>query len=110
MGGHIKVHQGLESPSLCKGPLPSWDLQVAAENAQMQGIVLTSAHFEILELARSFFVQYGFSPSSRPLSKYISEKKGLEKGRSIYLLRLFPQQPAILIAKIAGLPKPKNCL
>ncbi|MBV33185.1 MAG: sulfurtransferase TusE [Porticoccaceae bacterium] len=76
----------------------------------MQGIGLTSAHFEILELARSFFFEYGFSPSSRPLSKYISEKKGFEKSRSLYLLSLFPQQPAKLIAKIAGLPKPKNCL
>ena len=90
--------------------LPNWDVKVAVDLAKKYGITLTVSHFEILGLARSFFFEYGFSPSSRPLAKYISCKKGLEKSRSIYLLTLFPQKPALLIAEIAGLPKPKNCL
>jgi tRNA 2-thiouridine synthesizing protein E len=90
--------------------LPHWDVKVAVNLANKYGITLTMSHFEILDLARSFFFEYGFSPSSRPLAKYISCKKGLEKSRSIYLLSLFPQKPALLIAEIAGLPKPKNCL
>ncbi|MCZ6459336.1 MAG: TusE/DsrC/DsvC family sulfur relay protein, partial [Gammaproteobacteria bacterium] len=35
---------------------------------------------------------------------------GAEKGTSIYLLKLFPGSPAKLLAKIAGLPRPTNCL
>jgi tRNA 2-thiouridine synthesizing protein E len=98
-------------PSPARGvSLPHWDVKVAVDLAKKYGITLTVLHFEILGLARSFFFEYGFSPSSRPLAKYISCKKGLEKSRSIYLLSLFPQKPALLIAEIAGLPKPKNCL
>jgi tRNA 2-thiouridine synthesizing protein E len=40
----------------------------------------------------------------------VAEHCGFEKGRSIYLLRLFPGSPAKLVAKYAGLPKPKNCI
>jgi len=46
----------------------------------------------------------------RPLCKTVAEHCGLEKGRSIYLLQLFPGSPAKLVARYAGLPKPKNCL
>jgi tRNA 2-thiouridine synthesizing protein E len=34
---------------------------------------------------------------------------GPDKGRSVYLLTLFPGNPALLGAKIAGLPRPENC-
>ena len=37
-------------------------------------------------------------------------KLGADKGRSISLLSLFPGSPAKLGSKIAGLPKPDNCL
>jgi tRNA 2-thiouridine synthesizing protein E len=50
------------------------------------------------------------SPSMRPLVKYIRLKLGEEKGKSIYLLSQFPGSPAKIGSKIAGLPKPDNCL
>jgi tRNA 2-thiouridine synthesizing protein E len=46
----------------------------------------------------------------RPLVKYIGQRLGKEKGNSIYLLQLFPGSPAKLASKIAGLPRPENCL
>jgi tRNA 2-thiouridine synthesizing protein E len=46
----------------------------------------------------------------RTLVKYTSKELGAQKGRSIYLLKLFPGNPARLACKIAGLPKPPNCL
>ncbi len=46
----------------------------------------------------------------RPLVKYCALKLGPDKGRSIYLMSLFPGSPAKLGSKIAGLPKPDNCL
>ncbi|MFT5484622.1 MAG: tRNA 2-thiouridine synthesizing protein E [Halieaceae bacterium] len=46
----------------------------------------------------------------RALVKFIQINYGQEKGRSVYLLRLFPNSPALLISKIAGLPRPDNCL
>ena len=46
----------------------------------------------------------------RALVKYVRLKLGPDKGRSIYLLKLFPGSPAKIGSKIAGLPKPANCL
>jgi tRNA 2-thiouridine synthesizing protein E len=64
----------------------------------------------VLEVARQFYDQFGFSPSMRPLCKSVATELSMEKGRSIYLLQLFPGSPAKLVAKFAGLPKPKNCI
>jgi tRNA 2-thiouridine synthesizing protein E len=50
------------------------------------------------------------SPAMRALVKYTEKKLGPEKGRSIYLLNLFPPSPAKVASKIAGLPRPTNCL
>ena len=87
-----------------------WSDTLAVELASRENIQLGKAHLEILHLARSFFAEYGFSPSMRPLSKYIATHADISKGRSIYLMQLFPGSPAKLISKIGGLPKPKNCL
>ena len=87
-----------------------WSETLALQLANKENINLGDAHMEILLLAREFYGEYGFSPSMRPLSKFISLKTDLSKGRSIYLMQLFPGSPAKLISKIAGLPKPKNCL
>lgn len=72
--------------------------------------MLTPEHVEILILARKFYAEYGFSPSMRPLIKIIGMNLSADKAHSIYLMKLFPQSPAKVVAKLAGLPKPKNCL
>jgi tRNA 2-thiouridine synthesizing protein E len=46
----------------------------------------------------------------RPLVKYTANKLGPDNGKSLYLLSLFPGSPAKIGSKIAGLPKPDNCL
>ena len=50
------------------------------------------------------------SPATRPLIKYTALKLGPEKGNSPHLNRLFNGTPAKLAAKLAGLPKPTNCI
>jgi tRNA 2-thiouridine synthesizing protein E len=42
--------------------------------------------------------------------KAVKQSLGDDKGRSIYLMQLFPGSPAKLAARLAGLPKPDNCL
>jgi tRNA 2-thiouridine synthesizing protein E len=44
------------------------------------------------------------------LIKYATLKLGPEKGNSLHLNLLFKGAPAKLAAKLAGLPKPTNCL
>ncbi|RLQ23062.1 TusE/DsrC/DsvC family sulfur relay protein [Seongchinamella sediminis] len=90
--------------------LEAWSPEVAQQIASAEGIELSPEHWEILELLRSYYREFDASPAMRPLVKYCSLKLGADKGRSIYLLRLFPGSPAKIGSKIAGLPKPDNCL
>lgn len=90
--------------------LADWNPQVAELIAQNEGLTLTEAHWEIIELIRRFYVEFDLSPAMRPLVKYAALHLGSEKGKSIYLLSLFPGSPPKLAAKIAGLPRPANCL
>ncbi len=90
--------------------LDDWNPEVAELLAAHENIQLTDAHWEILDLLRSFYREFELSPAMRPLVKYTSQVLGPEKGRSIYLTRLFPPSPALIASKIAGLPRPTNCL
>lgn len=90
--------------------LSDWTPEVAAALASAEGIELTDAHWEILQLLQTFYREFELSPAMRPLVKYIGQQLGPEKGRSIYLMQLFPPSPAKVASKIAGLPKPTNCL
>jgi len=87
-----------------------WSPEVASFLAQESGIELTDAHWEILHLLRDFYQRYQLSPAMRPLVKAVSLQLGKDKGRSIYLMQLFPGSPAKVAARLAGLPKPENCL
>lgn len=90
--------------------LEDWSEAVAEELANNEGIKLTEAHWEIIYQLQNFYQEYDLSPAMRPLTKYLKENLGAEKASSIYLLKLFPGSPAKLIAKLAGLPRPENCL
>jgi tRNA 2-thiouridine synthesizing protein E len=90
--------------------LAQWSTDQAAAIAAEDSLELGNEHLQVLDAARDFYDQYGFSPSMRPLCRTVAEHCGLEKGRSIYLLQLFPGSPAKLVARYAGLPKPKNCI
>ncbi|WP_028633600.1 MULTISPECIES: TusE/DsrC/DsvC family sulfur relay protein [Pseudomonas] len=90
--------------------LHAWSHEVAQGLAAREGIALTADHWEILELLRQFYQEYQLSPATRPLIKYAALKLGAEKGNSPHLNRLFNGTPAKLAAKLAGLPKPTNCI
>ena len=90
--------------------LTDWNTRAAEIIAAEEGITLTDAHHEVILALRDFYAQFGLSPAMRPLTKYLKEKLGKDKSTSIYLLQLFPGSPAKIAAKIAGLPKPDNCL
>ena len=90
--------------------LNDWSTDVARSLAQAQDIELTEEHWEIIALLREFYAQFQLSPANRPLIKYVQGKLGPEKGNSLHLNRLFNGTPAKLAAKLAGLPKPTNCL
>jgi tRNA 2-thiouridine synthesizing protein E len=90
--------------------LQDWNREVAQALADNEGILLTDAHWAIIDLLRAFYKQFEISPAMRPLIKYVGQELGREQANSIYLLKLFPGSPARIAAKLAGLPKPDNCL
>ncbi|MHA6129780.1 TusE/DsrC/DsvC family sulfur relay protein [Pseudomonas fluorescens group sp. PF-1] len=90
--------------------LSDWSADVASALAAAEDIELSPEHWEILELLRSFYAEFQLSPATRPLIKYTALKLGPTKGNSLHLNRLFKGTPAKLAAKLAGLPKPTNCL
>lgn len=90
--------------------LHDWSRAVAEALAVEEDIALTADHWEILDLLRAFYAEFQLSPATRPLVKYSALKLGSEKGNSLHLNRLFNGTPAKLAAKLAGLPKPTNCI
>lgn len=90
--------------------LSDWSPDVARQIASSEGIELGESHWEVVELLREYYREFDSSPAMRPLVKYCGLKLGSEKGKSLYLLSLFPGSPAKIGSKIAGLPKPDNCL
>lgn len=90
--------------------LADWSESVAMQLAQREGLELTDQHWEIIYLLRRFYADFTIAPAMRVLIKQIKKELGAEKASSVYLLGLFPGSPAKISCKIAGLPKPTNCL
>ena len=87
-----------------------WNKLVGEELAKSEGITLTASHWEIIYLIKEFYKETETVPERRPLLNLISTRLDKGKSRSIYLMGLFGGTPAKVIAKIAGLPKPTNCI
>jgi len=90
--------------------LDAWTEDVAKDLAASEGIALSDAHWAVIRILREFYAETGVAPAMRPLVKLVGEQLGPEFGTSLYLLRLFPGNPAKVAARIAGLPRPTNCL
>ena len=90
--------------------LQDWGPQVATQLALQEQITLGPSHWEVLNLLRRFYRRHQLSPATRALIKLVKRDLGKDKGRSVYLMKLFRGSPARTACKIAGLPKPDNCL
>jgi tRNA 2-thiouridine synthesizing protein E len=90
--------------------LGDWSEDVARALAADDGIALDDAHWQLIALIREFYATYHVAPAMRVLVRQVRDRLGEEKGNSRYLLSLFPGSPAKRLARIAGLPRPTNCL
>ena len=90
--------------------IADWSELVARALAEEEGIELTQAHWQVLYLLREFYDAFALSPATRALVKYAGARLGPELGNSTQLNLLFKGRPAKLGAKLAGLPKPPNCI
>ena len=90
--------------------LTDWNEGVASLLAQQENINLGPAHWEVIKLLRSFYRRHQVSPATRALINLVKRELGPDKGKSVYLMKLFRGSPAKTANKIAGLPKPDNCI
>lgn len=88
-----------------------WSPDIAQALADTLGLSLDERHYRILTQTRAFFEQYHHSPSTRPLVKYLAQTLPDDKLDNATLQSLFNTGLiARHINRIAGLPKPPNCL
>ncbi|WP_274968897.1 TusE/DsrC/DsvC family sulfur relay protein [Succinimonas amylolytica] len=87
-----------------------WNPEVAAKIAADLNLPLTPERMEVVLFVRKFYEEFNTSPAIRLLVKAMAKEFGPEKGSSRYLYRLFPDGPALLATKIAGLPRPVKCI
>lgn len=90
--------------------LDEWSEELAVEVAKNEQIPeLTSEHWDIINLARSFFHEYGIVCEPRKFSKLLKKEFGADRSSQQYIYSLFPQGLIKCANKVAGLPRPKGC-
>lgn len=87
-----------------------WNEQVAQELAQMLELELTAWHFEVLHAVRAFYQQFGHSPATRPLIKFLMKTVSPEIDNALLQARFNTGLVARHLSRLAGVPKPANCL
>ena len=85
--------------------MQNWDKEKAVELAKIEGIVLTDAHWEIVDYLRSRYLEQGVPESARDIADDL-ESIFADKGGNKFLRRLFPNGPVTQGCKIAGLQVP----
>ncbi|MFW1953347.1 TusE/DsrC/DsvC family sulfur relay protein [Acinetobacter beijerinckii] len=87
-----------------------WNQEVAAELAKSLDLELTDWHFEILHAVRQFYQQFGHSPATRPLIKFLMKTVSPEINNAKLQERFKTGLVARHLSRLAGVPKPANCL
>lgn len=90
--------------------LHRWNSHLAKRMADKEGILLTEAHWEVLNFLREFYFTYGVTPMVKILMKYMAEDLGPERASKAHLYELFPKGPSRQGSRIAGLPEPQGCI
>ena len=81
----------------------TWTRDLAQQLATLVPLTLTDAHWQVIEWARGERAEHGASPNIRRLSVGTGVPV-----RDLYAL--FPARPGVLVAMLAGIPKPGGCL
>lgn len=88
-----------------------WNIDVAQKLANTLEISLTEEHYLVLAVVRDFFNKFQHSPSTRPLIKYLQQQLPNLELDNQKLQKMFNTGlVARHVNRIAGLPKPPNCL
>lgn len=67
-----------------------WNPEVAQELAKSLDLELTDWHFEVLAAVRQFYQQFGHSPATRPLIKFLMKTVSPDINMLFYSKNLIP--------------------
>jgi tRNA 2-thiouridine synthesizing protein E len=95
--GHLCDHQ-------------AWSPKVASQMAQAQGLILTDEHLAILFAMRDFYQRFQHAPATRPLIKFLTQQVDPTLNNTRLMALFETGLVARTLARLAGLPKPANCL
>lgn len=87
-----------------------WNHNVARELAKSLALELTDWHFEVLMAVRQFYQQYGHSPATRPLIKFLMKTVSTDINNALLQEKFHTGLVARHLSRLAGVPKPANCL
>ena len=87
-----------------------WNEDVAQELANSLDLELSEWHFQILNAVRQFYAQFGHSPATRPLIKFLMKTIGPEVDNAVLQDKFKTGSVARHLSRLAGIPKPANCL
>lgn len=88
-----------------------WSEAVAQQLADTLSVQLTDTHLAILHATREFYTQYQHAPATRPLIKFLMQQLPRLDISNQKLQQLFNTGlVARHVSRLAGLPKPANCL
>jgi len=86
-----------------------WDESVAKECADIEGIELTDAHFEVLRYLRRCHNRFGQIYQTHTLTQALETRFAMSGGKK-FLYTLFPKGPVTQGCDIAGIPAPKDSI
>lgn len=88
-----------------------WTPTIAQQLADTLEVELNTEHLAILQQVRAFFDKFNHSPATRPLIKWLQQTLPEHEISNQKLQQLFKTGlVARHVNRLAGLPKPPNCL
>lgn len=87
-----------------------WNEDVAQQLANSLDLELEAWHLDVLHAVREFYQQFGHSPATRPLIKFLMKTVSPEINNAILQERFNTGLVARHLSRLAGVPKPANCL
>ena len=88
-----------------------WTLEIAQQLADTLEVTLSAEHLAILQQVRAFFIKFNHAPATRPLIKWLQQALPNYDISNQKLQQLFKTGlVARHVNRLAGLPKPPNCL
>ena len=88
-----------------------WTPALAQQLADTLEVTLSAEHLQILQQVRAFFDKFNHAPATRPLIKWLQKTLPEQDISNQKLQQLFNTGlVARHVNRLAGLPKPPNCL